>query len=337
LSEKTHTESVYSAFFEQKFSTDLVLVIVWVAAAIIAIYLPILNDTPLRIILSLPIIVFIPGYCLVAALFPQEGDVDLLERILLSIGISIAIAPLIGLGLNFTPWGIRLEPIVVSLTLFTWLMILIAQYRRAMLPSEKRFGMPASVVSSKTYRGLALSPGGSRFSQYLNVLLSLVAIIAVITTAYVIIFPKEGERFTGFYILGQNQTISDYPREIIPGVHYPMYIGVENHERRDMNYTIETWMLLTRFDNATNTTSVIAMEPDERIVISLGQNESAIIPYTLSSGKTGYNRVEFLLFTEDIPHPDLSGSDRINASYRDLHLWVTTEQGNLTDQAVMTK
>jgi uncharacterized membrane protein len=323
LSEKTHFESIYSAFFEQEFSPDLVLVIVYAAAGIIAIYLPILNDTPLRIILSLPIILFIPGYCLIAALFPKEGDVDLLERILLSIGFSIAIAPLIGLVLNFTPWGIRLEPVVVSLTLFIWVMILIAQYRRAILPSEKRFRMPSSVFSSKTSRGLSLSSGGSRVSQYLNILLTLVAIIAVLITAYVIVFPKEGERFTEFYILGQNQTISDYPQEITPGINFPMYIGVQNHERRDMNYTIETWILLTKFDNTTNTTSIIAMEPDERILISLGQNESAIIPYNMSFKKTGYNRVEFLLFKEDLPDPDASGSDRINASYRDLHLWVT--------------
>ncbi len=51
-----------------------------------------------------------------------------------------------------------------------------------------------------------------------------------------------------------------------------------------------------------------------------------IIPYNLSLNKTGYNRVEFLLFNETVPGPEVTGSDRINASYRDLHLWVTVKE-----------
>jgi hypothetical protein len=45
-----------------------------------------------------------------------------------------------------------------------------------------------------------------------------------------------------------------------------------------------------------------------------------IIPYNLSVNTTGYNRVEFLLFDENVPGYEVSGSNRINASYRDLHL-----------------
>ncbi|HPC28222.1 MAG TPA: DUF1616 domain-containing protein, partial [Candidatus Methanomethylicus sp.] len=37
----------------------------------------------------------------------------------LSIGLSLALVPLTGLVLNYTPWGIRLDPIVVSLSLLT--------------------------------------------------------------------------------------------------------------------------------------------------------------------------------------------------------------------------
>jgi hypothetical protein len=32
--------------------------------------------------------------------------------------------------------------------------------------------------------------------------------------------------------------------------------------------------------------------------------------------------VEFLLFNESVPGFNVTGSDRINASYRNLHLWV---------------
>lgn len=46
-----------------------------------------------------------------------EDTIDIIERIALSIGLSVAIAPLVGLFLNYTPFGITLKSIFVSLSL----------------------------------------------------------------------------------------------------------------------------------------------------------------------------------------------------------------------------
>jgi len=324
LSEKTRIGKIYSAFFEQEFPPDLSLVLVWLAVSIMSIYLPILNETTLRIVLTLPTILFIPGYCLIAALFPKDTDIDLKERIALSFGLSIAVVPLIGLGLNFTPWGIRLDPIVVSLTFFTLVMIMIAHYRRFILPSEERFGIPFSAIVG-AIRKWIIPPEESRVNQLLSVVLNLVVLVALITTAYVIVFPKEGERFSEFYILGEKQRSADYPEMIIAGLPYQMYIGIGNHEQRNVTYTIETWNLRTEFDSVTNTTSILSMDPIDRLSLTLTHNETIIIPYKLSIKKPGYDRVEFLLFKENVPNSDVTGSDRINASYRDLHLWITVQ------------
>lgn len=69
-------------------------------------------------ILGLPFLLFFPGYTSQAALFPEKGRLGEVERVALSFGLSIAVVPLIGLGLNFTPWGIRLDPILISLAVF---------------------------------------------------------------------------------------------------------------------------------------------------------------------------------------------------------------------------
>ncbi|MEM1828890.1 MAG: DUF1616 domain-containing protein, partial [Desulfurococcaceae archaeon] len=73
---------------------------------------------------------FIPGYSLVEALYPREEDLSPLERMALSIGLSLAVVPLIGLILNYTPWGIRLLPIITSTTIFTITILVIAAYRK---------------------------------------------------------------------------------------------------------------------------------------------------------------------------------------------------------------
>jgi uncharacterized membrane protein len=72
-------------------------------------------EGPLRVVPAIACVLFLPGYLATSALFPRTGDLSGPERLALSLGLSLAIVPLVGLALNFTPWGIRLEPIVVSL------------------------------------------------------------------------------------------------------------------------------------------------------------------------------------------------------------------------------
>jgi uncharacterized membrane protein len=304
---------------------DLVLIVVWLAAAVGAIYVVPQILLPLRVFLALPVILFIPGYCLLAALFTKKGDIDLLTRMVLSLGISLAIVPLIGLGLNFTPWAIRLDPIVVSLTVFSLATVIVAYYRRSIIPSEERFSIPFFGIAAAIYQGL-WAKDGNTVDRILNIVLAISIVITVLIAIYVMTVPLEGEHFTEFFILGENRTADSYPATFLPGQNYPMYVGVVNHEYRDVHYTIETWMLSTEFDNMTNSSRILAMDPNNRLSLTLAHNESAIIPYNLSVQKSGYNRMEFLLFKETVYGSEFTGSDRINASYRELHLRLTGNQ-----------
>ena len=56
----------------------------------------------LRILLGGPFVLFFPGYTMVAALFPGRDDLEGLERLGLSLGLSIAVLPLMGLVLNLS-------------------------------------------------------------------------------------------------------------------------------------------------------------------------------------------------------------------------------------------
>jgi hypothetical protein len=100
-------------------------------ATIIAIYL-LPADMPLvaiRWVLGSLFVLFIPGYVTVEALFPKGRELDTIERFALSVGLSLALVPLVGLLLNYTPWGIRLNPIVVSLTILTVGLAMVALAR----------------------------------------------------------------------------------------------------------------------------------------------------------------------------------------------------------------
>ena len=75
-------------------------------------------------------VLYFPGYTLIEALYPKKEDLDSLERLALSIGLSLALVPLVGLLLNYTPWGIRLDPIVVSLSLLGVVLAFVAAVRK---------------------------------------------------------------------------------------------------------------------------------------------------------------------------------------------------------------
>ena len=77
-----------------------VLLIVACSLVLAAIILAVPSAKAARIVLGLPFVLFFPGYTFVAALFPRKDDLDAIERVALSLGLSIAVVPLVGLALN---------------------------------------------------------------------------------------------------------------------------------------------------------------------------------------------------------------------------------------------
>lgn len=100
----------------------------------------------IRYVLGIIFVLWLPGYTFIKALFPTKvpiqtssTELDTIERIALSAGMSLALVPIIGLLLNYTPWGIRLTPIVLSLLALTIVLATAAVIRehQAKLKSEK--------------------------------------------------------------------------------------------------------------------------------------------------------------------------------------------------------
>lgn len=92
----------------------------------------------LRWVFGAAFVLFLPGFSFVEMLFPRDADLDSIERLALSVGLSLALVPITGLLLNYTPFGIRLNPIVASIALLTLLFISVGSFRRYWLrrPSE---------------------------------------------------------------------------------------------------------------------------------------------------------------------------------------------------------
>ena len=105
------------------------IIITLVSATTVVVFTIPENSYPLmylRFALGLVFLFFLPGYALIKMLFPLKVPIqrstenkDTIERVALSFGMSLVISPIVGLILNYSPWGVRIISITLSLLLLT--------------------------------------------------------------------------------------------------------------------------------------------------------------------------------------------------------------------------
>jgi uncharacterized membrane protein len=126
--ETTILTSAKGYFFSQKIVWYWRIIILLIVTVISVFIIPdgAYPITYIRIILGGILLFFLPGYAAIKALFPtavhfktDAQNLDTIERIALSLGLNLAIVPILGLILNYTPWGIRLTPLILGLLALT--------------------------------------------------------------------------------------------------------------------------------------------------------------------------------------------------------------------------
>ena len=168
-----------TAIYALSFKTERDIVLVNILSALLIAVIAFFPNSPARIILGLPFILFFPGYVLICALFPRRKDLDGIERLALSMGLSMAVTSLMGLMLNYTPFGIRLYPVMLSLFLFIVLLSIVAMYRRMIISSGDSFA-PLALLSMSGWRGLGRSKSEVMKFGNENIIIKTIAIICFI-------------------------------------------------------------------------------------------------------------------------------------------------------------
>ena len=274
---------------------DLLIILIISFLTIISIYIPTISKTPINEILGLLFVLFIPGYVLISALFPKRHDLDNIERLALSFGLSLVISTLIGMTLNYTPFGTKLSPIVIALTGFTLIMLIVAYLQRRKVAEDDRF---QPNFSGYLYSLKSSFNKESKLDKLLSIILILTLVLAIATTAYIIVKPKEGEKFTEFYILGPNGKASDYPTNLTMGQTGKLFMGVVNHEYSTMNYEV-----VVKLQGKVLST--------EKLTLKNNQKWEKTVTFTPDQSGSK-QKLEFILYKlPDNKKP-----------YRSLHLWV---------------
>lgn len=230
--------------------------------------------------------------------------IDWTERIALSFGLSIAIVSLLGLLLNLTPWGIRLESIVVILLVFTVLVGLAALARRIQLPVEDRLSATIEFTWPVWWHS-------SNLDKALGLALVASLVFAGSVFAYVALTPRPTERFTQFYILDPTGGIELelYPTQLNVSEPGTVILGLVNNESVQVQYTVRIDLVGVEIvrNATTGLNDTIERNRTIRDTFDVTLEDRGVWqqPYTFAIDAPGVWKLEFLLFGDgDFSHWD---------------------------------
>lgn len=310
---------------------DLAATVGLVVLTDLVVLLPGVSASPLRVLVGLPFLLFLPGYALVAALFPEAGPggddksgdggaIDGLERVALSFGLSLAVLPVVGIALHFTPWGIQLVPILAALSLVTLALVAVAAGRRRRIPESERFAVPYRDWLAGARADL-FAPA-TRTDAALNVVLAVSLVTAAAFAGYAVAVPKQSEQFTEFYVLTEDEAgepvAEGYPTTLAVGESTSLVLGIENHEHEPVTYTVV--VRLQDVDVGSDNQTVVAREAElDRFQVDLAHDEAWQEPYAVVPPFAGDRlRLQFLLYRGG----DIPAAPAADTAYHELHLWV---------------
>jgi uncharacterized membrane protein len=209
-------------------NADLAAVVVAVVVLDLLVVLPAAPEG-VRAVVALPVLLFAPGYAVVAALFPEDGDhvdgrrrLGLLGRLVLAVGASVGVVVAVGVALEFTVYGFRAVPILVGINA-VMVLALGAAWRRRRATGGRQFGVAAPAAFSRTRSILV---GSSR----VDAVLSVVVVLCIFTAAgAVYAAPGSVDGGSEAYLLTESSgdlVADDYPQELTVGEPTTLHLAV---------------------------------------------------------------------------------------------------------------
>lgn len=184
----------------------------------------------MRILFGAATILFFPGYALLLAIWPRKKQLTIIERVVLSFGLSMAIVPLLLYPLNFTLWGVQSCSVFLTVLGFIITMFLAAFYRQSKMPAGERAVLSIPFPRLRWHKMPSLD----------RVFVASSIIVAIFTLALLAGFygtSKEGS-VTEFYVLGPDGKTGRYLETVIEGESLDLIVGVGNYEKETLVYSI---------------------------------------------------------------------------------------------------
>ena len=297
-----------------------------------------------QMVLGLVAVLFAPGYALVAALFPREGrggryfesdwsatarseevesvEPTKMERFLLAVGMSVCLVSLLGLGLNFTAWGVTRWSLQTAVGGTTLVFTAVAVVQRWRIPPGNRFALSLGLpLFPELADGIA--PGQAVETRQFA--LAALLVLATLGVGFAAWHPlsAQSEQFTEFYVQAPqggatsgDLVAGDYPTNLPSSAGDRVYLGITNQEGERKNYTVV--IQAHRFQRTGEERTIVSRSRIDRFSASVPTGETEQFRYTVEReiSNEGY-RLTFLLYAGELPD-----DPTVDNAYRQVHIWV---------------
>ncbi len=163
----------------------------------------------------------------------------------------------------------------------------------------------------------------SKLIQRLSTAILLLAVaVSLSLILFTLMTPDTPVTYTGFYVLGMDRTTETYPSNITLGNLNSVILGIQNEEGVDQTYVIETYALQETKIPEIYPPIIYQMVLLDRWDVPVPKDQTQEMAYTFVIDNQTLNKLVFLLFSGEVPPENLTGQDRIEASYRHLQLWI---------------
>ncbi|MCL9818095.1 DUF1616 domain-containing protein [Natronocalculus amylovorans] len=280
------------------------------------------SSTTLHTLLMIPLLFFIPGYMLVATLFPHNGNVSgdgvrltTVERVVVSFGMSIALIPLFGIILELLPVNAFGGTYLPAVTLFIIVFGLLGTIQRIRLSPGERF-----VISLPSIR---TQPDGSeRSTLYVatSILLIVSMVFAVGTLGFALASFESGESYSQLHLTTSDETgqqiLDGYPDAVSQGDSIPLTVGLENSEHEGQSYTIV--IVSEQMVEEDGELEQIDAEEIARFEPTVEAGGQWSAQHEIDTNRVGLFRYSYYVYTGDVPEEHNSED-----AYR--HTYVTVD------------
>jgi len=309
------------------------------AYAPVAIVLLLLDTplTPLRPVIAFPLVIFLPGYLLLAAIFPGEPrdatpamdaiapqlsrarrtGIDGVERVALSFVASVGAIGFIGYGMTLLGVPLGTVPVVQVLALSLSVGLVVASIRRLSVPADRRFGPSTGRLRTRLYRRFV----GDQSAVGMATNVTLVVLVLAASGTLVLGVPgaDNGDAYSDLRVVtadgNGSYTAEGYPETVVSGDSVSLSVGVHNAEGQTVDYTVAAQ--LQRVAQTDGELSVRDRRSLGTESLRVADGETEYWNHTFTPRTTGEDlRIVYLLYEGAPPT-----NPRIGNAYRHVHVW----------------
>lgn len=280
----------------------------------------------IRAFLVVPLVIFAPGWALLAALYPEapvsdssafdaersglndpnstKGGIDGVERLAFATLASVVIVPLVGIAVHFSPMAISAMPVLLGLVAVTVTLTFIGFMRRTLLPADRRYEphvlAPLTRLPFRARRR-GIGASGSRATVF-NAGLAVAVLLFAASIGYAAVNPPQNDTFTELGVDTGNvttETESMYPAEYTADGSRTLSLLLSNHEQQPVDYQV---IVELQRVGGTDGQEVLDQRRIAERSFSLDHDEIRYFDVDVSPSLTGDDlRLVVLAYTGEVP------------------------------------